>query len=272
MFKRGPNGGIKIGKFEYSADWSALVLLYIVCQAFWSYAGTILEGSPILAGVAAISLGIGLIASLLLHEAGHSYTSVALGVPISGIKLWALGGMAMMTARPKRAHQEFLIAIAGPLVSMGLWLVLTAPEYFGAEGTWAILLGKLGFYNLALAVFNMVPAFPMDGGRVFRAFLWKFLPVIKATTVAVRISELIAISYVVFAVIVLGWAGIFWPAILAGFLFLAGESELRALKKEQRGVTLICAACEGDAVVDRDDWAPDICWDCPRCGEENYGG
>lgn len=233
MFKRGDNGGLMVGGIEYSADITALFLLWIAFSAFSGVTSVIL--SPVLAGPVAILLGVGLVLCLLMHEAGHAYTAINLGTPIRGIKLFMLGGMAMMTDRPRKAWKEFAIAIAGPLVSVALWILLSSPKWLGVTSVWAFLLAKLGFYNFIIAVFNMVPAFPLDGGRVFRSIVWGICRnALLATKIAVRVSEVIVAIYLIFSLMNIAQIGanIMWNVVIGFFICYAGETELKMLKTE----------------------------------------
>lgn len=226
--------GIMFGGINYTAGPTVLFLLWLAFSAFTGISSK-LVGHTWIASAVAIGLGLGLIFSLLLHEAGHAYTSRYLGLPVNEIELFALGGMAKMTRRPDSAHQEFLIAIAGPIVSLLLWLGLCAPLKLGVDATWAKLIANLGFVNLLIAIFNMVPAFPLDGGRVFRSIMWALLrKPIKATTIAVRVSEVIVVAYVIWNLyeIKIAGFGIIWTLLLAAFIIFAGEMELKALKDE----------------------------------------
>ncbi|MCX8225406.1 MAG: site-2 protease family protein, partial [Sulfitobacter sp.] len=119
---------------------------------------------------------LGFFGSLLLHELGHSIVARYLGVPIKSITLFIFGGMAELGKEPSSARDEFWIALAGPVTSLalalGFWTI--------AQGTWLTsgseplfeVASYLALVNLVLALFNMLPAFPMDGGRVLRAYLW----------------------------------------------------------------------------------------------------
>ena len=114
--------------------------------------------------------------SVLLHELGHSHVALRYRVPISEITLFIFGGMAQMRREPPGPRAEFLIAIAGPIVSLALAGVLfsfvsVSSSMQGPEGL-VVLGGLLGSINLSLGVFNMIPGFPLDGGRVLRAGLW----------------------------------------------------------------------------------------------------
>lgn len=232
MIRRTKNG-VKIGRIEYSLDPTAIILLILVFNAFYGYTATKL--SSMFAGPVAILLGVGLIISLLLHEAGHAYTAIFFRIPMLGIKLFALGGMAMMKGRSKKPSHEFLVAIAGPVVSFALALLFYLPLLLGWKNTTTELIAKLGFYNLVIAIFNLIPAFPMDGGRVFRAAMWwLFGDNIKGTKVAVIVAEVIVAAYLLFSVWAVGFSlDLIWPVIMSVFIVLAGKAELKGLIQEE---------------------------------------
>jgi Zn-dependent protease/CBS domain-containing protein len=119
---------------------------------------------------------IGLFASLLFHELSHSVVARAYGLPVAGITLFLFGGVAEMLSEPKTPQAEFRIAIAGPIASVVLGVLFTALSVLlgllGVPAHIAGVAGYLGFINFLLAIFNMVPGFPLDGGRVLRAALW----------------------------------------------------------------------------------------------------
>lgn len=120
-----------------------------------------------------------LFVSVLLHELGHSYVAQRYRIPIGQITLFLFGGVAQMRAEPPSPKAEFLIAIAGPLVSFALGAIslglVAAFEWWpvpsGGQG-FAVLGGLLGLVNVQLGLFNLIPGFPLDGGRVLRAGLW----------------------------------------------------------------------------------------------------
>lgn len=236
LFKRTKNG-VTVGGIEYSADVTALFLFWMATTFFQGPVGKLIPGSW-LAGPVVIMLALGLILSLLLHEAGHAYTAIHYGITIKGIKIFMLGGMAMMGSRIRAASHEFWVAIAGPLVSVALWLIFSLPLMLGADAIWAKLLAKLGFYNLVIAIFNMVPAFPTDGGRVFRSMVWGFTKnFVLSTRIAVRVGEVIAVLYSLYAIWAEGFGSI-WALLLSAFIIFAGEMELRhAIKEAENGAS-----------------------------------
>jgi Zn-dependent protease/CBS domain-containing protein len=154
-----------------------------------------------------IVVTLSLFICVVIHELSHSLTAVRMGFPVHDIVLLPLGGVAQMERMPENPAQEFLMAIAGPLSNVviagvliviglfssvdlgrGLWKLLTNPARLGWEDTLPYLI----FTNLGLAVFNLLPAFPMDGGRVLRALLATVMPHARATALAVNVGQALA--------------------------------------------------------------------------------
>lgn len=118
---------------------------------------------------------LGLFASIVLHEFAHAYVARRYGIPMKGITLFIFGGVAEMDREPPNPTAELRMAIAGPLTSVAIGVfsyILYAASAAYSPTAWASVLWYLAFINILLAVFNMLPAFPLDGGRVLRAFLW----------------------------------------------------------------------------------------------------
>ncbi|MDQ2050914.1 CBS domain-containing protein [Natronolimnohabitans sp. A-GB9] len=175
---------------------------------------------PYLVGLAA---AIGLFVGVVLHELGHSLTAQRYGFPIDSITLWLLGGIAALTEMPEDWKQELNIAIAGPIVSVLVGVVsyalfVVTPEAF--NGT-RFVLGYLAILNVALAIFNMIPAFPMDGGRILRALLARNQPYAKATQQAASIGKMFALFMGLFGLIGLNIILI----AVAFFVYIAASSE-----------------------------------------------
>ena len=179
--------------------------------------------------------------TLLLHEMAHSLVAMRFGTKIHSITLFFFGGLAMMEDIPKSPDKEWRIAIAGPLMSLALG-VLFLFVYLGLKALdsayrpVAILMLTIGLFNGALAVFNLLPAFPMDGGRILRALLAKRMSFLKATKRAALIGKLFAFALVImgfsrdpFTFILTGeWRLNLWLPLLAIFLFMAATEEERA--------------------------------------------
>jgi Zn-dependent protease len=166
-------------------------------------------------------VGVGLVAlafaSVVLHELGHALVARTLGVHVAGIELGFFGGAAKMANMPRNPTHEILIAAAGPAVSLML-----AGVGLGIAGiTHSALFAYIGWTNLIIAGFNLIPALPMDGGRILRAALARRLDHVRATDIAVQVARVVAVA---FGVIGLGF-GIYQLALLAPFLWLMGTRE-----------------------------------------------
>lgn len=151
-----------------------------------------------------ISGALGLFFSIIFHELSHSLVARNFGLPIKGITLFVFGGVAHMEEEPPSAKAEFLMAIAGPLSSVLLGLVFYLVRL--VLGSWPLpvtgVLGYLAFINWILAGFNLLPAFPLDGGRVLRSALWKWKKNISwATRISSRIGAIFGLLLIAMGVI-----------------------------------------------------------------------
>ena len=143
-----------------------------------------------------IATALTLAISVTLHELGHALTARAFGYRTNDITLSLLGGCASLIALPRKAWQEFLTALAGPLVSFGIALAVLMLDvlHVNVENAWLRHVLAYAFYmNIMLGAFNLLPGFPMDGGRIFRSVLRAFLSRPKATFVAMWVGRVFAI-------------------------------------------------------------------------------
>ncbi len=220
------------------------ITLLIVLPAFtWLIGARITEIAGILSDVprlsidvAAISGGlmpwilglaaaIGLFVGVTLHELGHSVVAIRYGYAIDSITLWLLGGLAQFTEQPREWTHEFWIAIAGPIVSVAIGVVSYLAVVILPSGLNAVsfVLGYLAVLNVTLAVFNMIPAFPLDGGRVLRALYHRSTTLARATEKAVRVGKVFAVILGIFGLLTFN---IFMIAV-AFFIYMAGSAEGR---------------------------------------------
>jgi len=188
---------------------------------------------------------VGLFTGVVLHELGHSVVAMRYGFPISSITLWLFGGIAQLDEMPEDWKQELFIALAGPIVSVALaglsyagFLLVPTGDAVGIASV-KFLLGYLALMNLALAIFNMLPGFPMDGGRVLRALLARNRPFAQATQIAAEVGKLFALLLGLFGLF--GGGGLFLVAI-AFFIYIGASSEAQ--------MTTMKAAFEGVSVRD----------------------
>ncbi len=206
--------------------------------------------TPWLVGAAA---AIGLFASVGIHELGHAWAAARYGIKTESITLWILGGLASLERMPKEWNREFWIAVAGPITSLltalvCLGLTLTLPTSLPVA---IFVFGWLFVTNVILAVFNLLPAFPMDGGRVLRALLARSRPYADATRIAARLGTVFAVLFVVLGIF--GGSPIF--LLLALFLWTAatGESRVVALEASLEGITAGDLVDRDPATVDAED-------------------
>jgi Zn-dependent protease/predicted transcriptional regulator len=172
-------------------------------------------------------------ASLILHELGHSLVARHHGIGIASITLFVFGGVSQMKEEPREARQELQIAIVGPIISLllaaffGALSLLATPA--GPPTALQAILTYLAAVNLLVAVFNMVPAFPLDGGRVLRAILWsRSRDLMRATARAARIGRLLALALIAVGVVRLLGGDFFglWLALIGWFIMQAGSASL----------------------------------------------
>ena len=205
----------------------------------WIFAANYASGGPDAAWSGLLFMVL-LFACVLAHEFGHIFTARAFGVATPDVTLLPIGGVARLERIPEEPYEEFLIAIAGPAVNVviafGLVALAGAQLGVGAlsvESASISMIDRLANVNLFLAVFNMIPAFPMDGGRVLRALLASRMGHTHATEVAAAVGQGVAFA--------LGFVGLFWNPMLifiAIFVYLAAaaEAHLAAMRAMSHGV------------------------------------
>lgn len=175
---------------------------------------------------------VGLFISVALHELGHSFVSIAKGYPVRDILLLPIGGVAQLARMPERPRDEFQVAIAGPLVSLALFGALrtsapwAAALHYPSLARFAYLLGII---NLQLFLFNLLPSFPMDGGRILRAWLTPRKGRLVATRIAARLGKIMALIFGVLGIF--GLPGVVSSnlllVVIAVFIYTAASAEYR---------------------------------------------
>lgn len=177
--------------------------------------------------------------SVLLHELAHSLVSLALGQRVRGITLFIFGGIAEIEEEPPRPLYEFLIAIVGPLTSMTIGVVSLFVGWVIFWLLWPVqpvhaVLRYIGIINVLLAVFNLLPGFPLDGGRIFRSLVWAFIGSYRrATQVATTVGEGLAWLFIIGGGILVFSGHVFdglWLAFIGWFILSAARGTLQAVE------------------------------------------
>lgn len=236
--------------FKIYVDLSWLILAFLIT---WTLAvGFFPSVAPELAPAAYWWMGIagalGLFASIIFHELGHSVVARRYGIPMKGITLFIFGGVAEMTQEPPSAKSEFMMAIAGPIASVFAGVFFFALYGLASALAWpaavGLVLGYLATINMILAVFNMIPAFPLDGGRVLRAILWG---VKKDLAWATRISSALGAGFGLLLV-VLGIVNLFGGNVIGGIWWVILGLFIRSASKMSYQQMLLREMLEGEPV------------------------
>jgi Zn-dependent protease len=224
--ERAMNGNIRIGNlfgipFFINPSW-----FFVLALVTWSY-GSGLTQFPELTGVMPWLLGLVtallLFSSVIAHELGHSFVAIAQGIPVKSITLFIFGGLATLEKESETPLQAFLVAIAGPVVSLllfGLFTVVasTAPLTTPLQA----IISLVAYINLVLAAFNMIPGLPLDGGNVLKAIVWKVTGnPNKGVIIAGRVGQVfgwMAIALGILSIIGVSQVGSIWTLLIGTFL------------------------------------------------------
>lgn len=222
----------KVLGIDVKIHWTFPLLLIYIAYTEWAAGGSTAE---ILWTLALVLL---VFVCVVMHEYGHSLTARRFGVATRSITLLPIGGVASLEKMPEQPRQELLVAIAGPLVNVVIATVLlvllgkqvliwedTFPEM--GQGQW--LLAQLFWINIMLVLFNALPAFPMDGGRVLRALLAMRMTRLRATRIASIVGRIMAVGFVV--------AGFYLNPFLIAiglFVWLGASGEYQIEKKKRQ--------------------------------------
>jgi Zn-dependent protease len=218
-------GSILIGRIkgidiELHFSWAVIFALITFMMASSFFPQNYPELEPVMAVFLGSVIALLMLASILLHELSHSLVSKSLGIDVKKITLFIFGGIAQMQKEPDDPIKELKISLAGPLMSILLYIVLLIismmMRYLGVNEAYIVPLSYVSNLNLILALFNMVPAFPMDGGRVLRALIWHFSGSLKnATQIASSMGGMFG-----YFLMFLGFYWIFTGNVINGVWFL----------------------------------------------------
>lgn len=243
------NGTIRVGNlfgipFYIHPSW--FLVLGLVT---WSYSSGLGAQFPQLSVGLALLLGLMtalmLFASVVAHELGHSFVAIRQGIDVKSITLFIFGGLASLEKESKTPGEAFWVAIAGPLVSLLLFGIVTGVAVTTtASGPLAAILGVLASVNLALALFNLIPGLPLDGGNILKALVWKITGnPYKGVTFASRVGQIfgwLAILSGVLPLLLFGSLGNFWN-LLIGFFLLQNAGNAAQFARVQEKLTGLTA-------------------------------
>ncbi|MBC6432208.1 site-2 protease family protein [Nostoc sp. HG1] len=254
------NGTIRVGNlfgipFYIHPSW--FLVLGLVT---WSYSSGLAAQFPQLSAGLALLLGLMtalmLFASVVAHELGHSFVAIRQGIDVKSITLFIFGGLASLEKESKTPGEAFWVAIAGPLVSLLLCGIVTAIGITtAASGPLAAILGVLASVNLALALFNLIPGLPLDGGNILKAIVWKITGnPYKGVTFASRVGQIfgwVAILSGVLPLVLFGSAANFWNLLIGFFLLQnAGNSaQFARVQEKLTGLTAEDAVTHDSPIV-----------------------
>jgi len=230
----------RVWGIDVQVHWSFLLIL---AYGAFIYSG---QSSPLAGAIYGIVVILLLFVCVLLHEFGHALVAKYFKVNVPTITLLPIGGVAQLERMPRQPFQEFLIAIAGPAVNFVLTLLLLPVALLvvgmgmGSDSASSLLayaqsrmmtpsldglLVYLALTNFALGLFNLIPAFPMDGGRVLRSLLAMAMPYVRATRIAVMVGRLMAVLLAF-----VGLGGNIMLLLIAFFVYIGGRGELEAVE------------------------------------------
>jgi Zn-dependent protease/predicted transcriptional regulator len=239
---QGMNGNLTVGRFggvELRLNWS---LLAVVALIVWSLTdGVFPSQNPGLShntylGMAVVA-SLLFLASIALHELGHSWVARREGIEVDSITLWLFGGVSQLNGRFKSPGEEFRVAVSGPLVSIGLGVLFVLIALAGAPSEVDGVAAWLGYINLLLAAFNLLPASPLDGGRVLHSILWRAKGDFAwATRVASEVGQGFGYLFIALGLAMFVFEGSFsgaWLAFIGWFLLQGARAEARYVATEQ---------------------------------------
>ncbi|WP_017327805.1 site-2 protease family protein [Synechococcus sp. PCC 7336] len=229
--------GFRLGSiwgFEVRIDASWFVIFFLI---LWTLsAGAFPTQFPELSAGTHLAMGLAgtllFFVSLVLHELSHSLVARSKGIPIEGITLFIFGGVARISREAKTPGDEFQIAVVGPLASFAIALCSGLTAWVGGMAGWSIAVtgvaNYLAYINLALGIFNLLPGFPLDGGRLFRAIVWKWTGnQTRATQIASSSGKALGFAIVFLGVLLLLRGLIFnglWFVLMGMFLQNSAEA------------------------------------------------
>lgn len=254
------NGNLRVGNlfgipFYVNVSWF-LVLALVT----WSYGSGLANAFPALPGTTPWLLGLLaallLFSSVLAHELGHSFAAMRQGIGVNSITLFLFGGLAALEKESDSPGGAFQVAIAGPLVSLALFLALfTVGQGLSLSGPVGTIVSLLAYINLALGVFNLLPGLPLDGGNVLKAIVWRITDdPYKGLSFASRAGQVLAWSAIAVgaaAIAGISPVGNVWTLLIGWFLLRNANRSAQSASVQRRldGLTAADATAHDSPIV-----------------------
>lgn len=256
------NGSLRIGSLFGIPFYINLSWFLILGLVTWDYGSQLGLAFPAL-GVSAWVLGLVaallLFVSVLAHELGHSFVAIRQGIPVNSITLFLFGGLASLGEESKTPAGAFWVAIAGPLVSLVLFATFTAINAFtGVTGAPAAVIGLIASINLALALFNLLPGLPLDGGNVLKALVWKITgKPYKGVAFASKAGQFlgwVGIGLGVLYMLGITQIGSIWTLLIGWFLLQNADryAQAASIQEQMSGLTAADAVIPDSPIISKD--------------------
>jgi len=253
------NGSLRVGSLFGIPFYVNLSWFLILSLVTWDYGNQLGFSFPTLGASAWL---LGLVAALLLftsvlaHELGHSFVALRQGIPVNSITLFLFGGLASLGEESKTPAGAFWVAIAGPLVSLLIWGGLTAISIFsGITGAGAAILSLVASINLALALFNLLPGLPLDGGNVLKAIVWKITgKPYKGVAFASKTGQFlgwVGIGLGVLYMLGISNVGSIWTLLIGWFLLQNADryAQAASIQEQMSGLTAADAIIPNSPII-----------------------
>ena len=216
---------------EINITWVVIFLLLTILLGTRFEASSLRWSATQVWGVAIVTVLLFFL-SVLAHELSHSLVALSRGIRVQGITLFVFGGVSHLEREPERPSEEFLISVVGPMTSIALAGAASAVLFWLSPGTWPwaawnsspveMVAFLLAWGNLSVGIFNMIPGFPLDGGRVLRAIVWASSgSLVRATQVAARCGQGVGLLMIIGGVIYAvrgNWVDGIWAVLIGAFL------------------------------------------------------
>jgi len=258
------DGAFNLGKifgiqFRLHYTWFIIFVLITTSLSWQYFPFNYPDWSPWTYWATGIAASLLFFTSVVAHELAHSLVGRANGIPVKSITLFIFGGVAQMTREAARHGAEFRMAVAGPVSSLAIGGLFFLIHFWlgGISEPIAAMAFWLAMINVALAVFNLIPGFPLDGGRVFRSLLWRFSgDYHRSTRIATRVGQGIGYLFILGGILMIfllpqRWFNGLWLAFIGWFLSYVASASYRQMQWQTAlaGITASAAMTSGCPVV-----------------------